>query len=65
MLIGQEPQRISTTTQTLLWGKGIHEEREDHTLVRIYGFKYKPFLLRKSMIDKKFVLKFVNSTTHG
>jgi len=53
----EEPWRISTKEYTFLWGKEIHKEREDHTLVKIYGFQDKPFLLPKFVINRYFVGK--------
>lgn len=55
MITGQEPRCIYGHTQFFLWGKGLHEERERKTLIRIYGFQGMSFLLLKFVIDKYFV----------
>lgn len=65
MMIGRDPSIISTMTYAFLLAKGIHEEREETTLVQISGFYEKSLFLPKFVLYNHFIPKYVGIIIHG
>jgi hypothetical protein len=50
-------QRFSRELTVFLAGKGVFENRDEFSYIRLYGFQGKPFLLPYYVCDKLFIVE--------